>query len=82
MRDEKEGIVVADGQGQGKSPTQLSFPHEIFVNQLGTLYLTDCNNHRVMRWLKGATQVTALVDENRHGKQLNQFHYSMDLSFD
>ncbi len=82
MKDEKEEIVIAGGQGQWTGPTQLSSPHGIIVDQLGTLYVADCNNDRVMCWLKETTQGTALVGENGHGKQLNQFHYSMNLSFD
>ncbi|CAF5031049.1 unnamed protein product, partial [Rotaria socialis] len=45
----KEGIVVAGGQGAGSALTQLSHPNGIVVDTLGTLYVADTWNHRVMR---------------------------------
>ncbi|CAF5019352.1 unnamed protein product, partial [Rotaria sp. Silwood1] len=36
--DATQGIIVAGGQGQGNSLTQLSFPQEVFVGRLGTVY--------------------------------------------
>ncbi|CAF4812991.1 unnamed protein product, partial [Rotaria magnacalcarata] len=46
----KEGIVVAGGQGAGNTLTQVSYPYGLFVDTLGTLYVADSNNDRVMRW--------------------------------
>ena len=82
MKDAKEGIVVAGGQGQGNGLTQLSNPAGIIVDQLGTVYVADFLNHRVMRWLKGATQGSVLVGGNGQGEQPNQFKYLRGLSFD
>ncbi|CAF4908091.1 unnamed protein product, partial [Rotaria magnacalcarata] len=49
----KEGIAVAGGQDQGSALTQLHNPRGIFVDTLGTLYVADWGNHRVMRWTQG-----------------------------
>ncbi|CAF1625855.1 unnamed protein product, partial [Rotaria magnacalcarata] len=49
----KEGIVVAGGQGEGSALTQLWHPYGLFVDTLGTLYVADTRNHRVMRWTQG-----------------------------
>ncbi|CAF4416441.1 unnamed protein product, partial [Rotaria magnacalcarata] len=54
----KEGIVVAEGHGEGSALTQLNHPHGIFVDTLGRLYVADMVNNRVMRWTQGATQGT------------------------
>jgi hypothetical protein len=62
--DAKEGIVVAGGQDPGNNLTQLSYPHAIIVDQLGTLYVADCSNNQVVLWLKGATQGSVLVGGN------------------
>ncbi len=48
----KEGIVVASGRGQGDGLAQLSNPFGVVVDQLGTVYVTDEQNHRIMRWFK------------------------------
>ncbi|CAF1266929.1 unnamed protein product, partial [Rotaria magnacalcarata] len=49
----KEGIVVAGGQRQGNALTQLENPNGLFVDTLGTLYVADYGNHRVMHWTQG-----------------------------
>jgi len=82
MKDAKEGIVVAGGQGQGNGLTQLSSPAGIIVDQLDTVYVADFNNHRVMRWLKGATQGSVLFGGKGSGKEPNQLNLPIDLSFD
>ena len=41
MKGAKEGIVVAGGQGQGNSLTQLSHPQGVIVDDLGNVYVAD-----------------------------------------
>ncbi|CAF3289409.1 unnamed protein product [Rotaria socialis] len=79
----KEGFVVAGGQGQGNALTQLSYPNGIFVDTLGTLYVADSENHRVMRWTQGdKKQGTVIVGGNGVGEGANQFSAPIGLSFD
>ncbi|CAF4717960.1 unnamed protein product, partial [Rotaria socialis] len=79
----KEGIVVAGGQGKGNALTQLHWPNGIFVDTLGTLYVADSNNNRVMRWTQGdKTQGAVIVGGNGQGEGANQFNYPIGLSFD
>ncbi|CAF2053168.1 unnamed protein product, partial [Rotaria magnacalcarata] len=78
----KEGIVVAGGQGGGSALTQLNYPVGIFVDALGTLYVADSRNHRVMRWAQGAKQGTVIVGGNDQGAGANQFNTPIGLSFD
>ncbi|CAF4845509.1 unnamed protein product, partial [Rotaria socialis] len=69
----KEGIVVAGGQGKGNALTQLHWPNGIFVDTLGTLYVADSNNNRVMRWTQGdKTQGAVIVGGNGQGEGANQ----------
>jgi DNA-binding beta-propeller fold protein YncE len=82
MKDAKEGIVVAGDQGQGNGLRQLSNPYGLVIDQLGTVYVVDQGNNRVMRWLKGARQGNIVVGGNGQGGQANQFMYPSDLSFD
>ena len=52
---EKEGVVVAGGQGRGAGLHQLNEPSYICVDGQQTVYVSDTWNHRVMRWDKDAT---------------------------
>ncbi|CAM2721609.1 unnamed protein product [Rotaria socialis] len=62
---EKEGIVVAGGQETRNALTQLSSPNGIFVDTLGTLYVADTLNDRLMRWTQGdKKQGTVVVGGN------------------
>jgi DNA-binding beta-propeller fold protein YncE len=82
MKGSKEGIVVAGGQGPGNGLTQLSNPHGVMVDQLGTVYVADGDNNRIMCWLKGATEGSIVIGGNSGGVQANQFNGPIDLSFD
>jgi DNA-binding beta-propeller fold protein YncE len=82
MKGAKEGIVIAGSQGQGNDLTQLSGPYGIAVDQLGSVYVAEWNNQRVMRWPKGATQGSILVGGNGEGEEANQFNRPCGLSFD
>ncbi|CAF3869512.1 unnamed protein product [Rotaria sp. Silwood1] len=70
----KQGIVVASGQGEGNGLTQLSCPQGVVVDQLGTVYVADLGNNRIMRWPKGATQGSVIVGGNGKRGQLNQLN--------
>ncbi|CAF1220793.1 unnamed protein product [Rotaria magnacalcarata] len=82
MEGAKEGIVVAGDQGEGNGLAQLSYPKGVVVDQLGTVYVADGGNDRIMRWPKGATQGSVIVGGNGEGGQSNQLNGSEGLSFD
>ncbi|CAF1335338.1 unnamed protein product, partial [Rotaria magnacalcarata] len=67
---------------QGSALTQLYYPYGLFVDTLGTLYVADYWNHRVMRWAQGANQGTVIVGGNGGGAGANQFNSAIGLSFD
>jgi hypothetical protein len=52
MKDAKEGMVVAGGQGRGNSLTQLSYLTGVTVDHLGNVYVADPWNHGIMCWSK------------------------------
>ncbi|CAF1016278.1 unnamed protein product [Rotaria sordida] len=70
----KEGVVVAGGQGEGNGLTQLSYPEGVVVDELGTVYVADRVNDRIMRWTKGATQGSVIVGGNGREGQSNQLN--------
>jgi len=82
LKGATEGIVVAGDQGKGNSSRQLFNPLGVVVDQLGSVYVSDYGNDRVMRWLKGAKEGSIVVGGNGQGQQPNQFHAPIDLSFD
>ncbi|CAF4748616.1 unnamed protein product, partial [Rotaria sp. Silwood2] len=59
-----------------------SCPEGVVVDQLGTVYVADGGNDRIMRWPKGATQGSVIVGGNGEGEQSNQLNWSIGLSFD
>ncbi|CAF5087862.1 unnamed protein product [Rotaria sp. Silwood1] len=81
-KDAQEGIVVAGGRGAGNDLTKLSSPRGIFVDQLGTLYVVDRMNDRVMRWRQGETEGEVIAGGNGPGQQANQLKSSEGLSLD
>ena len=60
----------------------MNRPNGLFVDTLGTIYVADSLNHRVMRWPKGAKQGSVIVGGNGYGEGANQFSYPIGLSFD
>ena len=60
----------------------MSNPEGVVVDQLGTVYVADYGNARIMRWPKGATQGSVIVGGNGGGGQSNQLNVPFGLSFD
>jgi len=71
-KDEKQGIVVAGGNGNGDKLNQLNHPVHIFVDREDSIYVLDRNNHRVMKWLKGAKQGIVVAGGQGEGNSLKQ----------
>ena len=82
LKDAKEGIVVAGGNGKGDNLSQLYYPLGVIVDKLGQIYVADQGSSRVVRWCKGAKEGTLVVGGNEEGEQSNQLHNPQGLSFD
>jgi DNA-binding beta-propeller fold protein YncE len=78
----KEGFIVAGGQGEGNSLTQLSSPYGMIVDHLGSVYVADSHNQRIMCWSKGSKEGRVIVGGNGKGQQSNQISFPVGLSFD
>ncbi|CAF1271646.1 unnamed protein product [Adineta steineri] len=72
MRESNEGTVVAGGNGSGNQLNQLNRPTFIFVDEDQSIYVSDENNHRVMKWRKDAKEGTVVAGGNGKGRNLNQ----------
>ncbi|CAF4231569.1 unnamed protein product [Rotaria sordida] len=69
---DKNGTIVAGGNGEGVGLNQLNFPTYIFVDQQQTVYVSDNENHRVMKWNKGVKEGIVVAGGQRKGNALTQ----------
>lgn len=69
-----QGITVAGGNGAGGNANQLNFPYSIFVDTNNTIYITDTQNHRIQKWIDGATEGTTVAGGNGSGSNANQLN--------
>jgi len=74
-----KGTIVAGGNGQGNKLNQLSDPSYIFIDREETVYVSDCGNHRVMKWLKGASEGIVVAGGQGQGNNSNQLNLPMGL---
>ncbi|CAF4897568.1 unnamed protein product, partial [Rotaria socialis] len=69
---EKNGTLVAGGNGQGNEPNQLNSPAHLVVDREQNVYVSDWNNHRVMKWNKGAKEGIVVAGGQGEGNALTQ----------
>ena len=73
--DDQNGTIVAGGHGQGADFDQLNHPSFLFVDAQFTVYVSDSDNHRVMAWMKGASEGMVVAGGNGKGDSLEQLYY-------
>ena len=79
---EKNGIVVAGGNGQGNQLNQLNYPTYLFVDEEQGVYMSDSDNHRVMKWNIGASQGIVVAGGRGKGSAFTQFYCAQGLFVD
>ncbi|CAF3876619.1 unnamed protein product [Adineta steineri] len=79
---EKEGTIVAGGNGQGNYFNQLHCPTYIFVDEDQSVYVSDRYNHRVMKWMKGAKEGIVVAGGNDQGNSLTQLSHPAGVIVD
>ncbi|CAF1401825.1 unnamed protein product [Adineta steineri] len=79
---DNEGIVAAGGNDKGNQLNQLHAPTFIFVDENESVYVSDVNNHRVMKWRKDAKEGTVVAGGNGQGRNLNQLFYPQGIIVD
>ncbi|CAF1037801.1 unnamed protein product [Adineta steineri] len=77
-----KGTVVAGAKGKGDKLNQLDFPAFIFVDEDQSVYISDKDNHRVMKWRKDATEGTVVAGGNGEGRKRNQLSYPRAVAVD
>ncbi|CAF4935675.1 unnamed protein product [Rotaria socialis] len=79
---EKNGTLVAGGNGQGDGLNQLKGPGNLFVDRQQNVYVSDNNNHRVMKWNKGAKEGIVVAGGEGEGNALTQLPYPRGIFVD
>ncbi|CAF2824869.1 unnamed protein product [Rotaria sp. Silwood2] len=79
---DKNGTLVAGGNGKGAGLNQLNFPTYIFVNQQQSVYVSDKENHRVMKWDTDAKEGIVVAGGQGYGDALTQLRYPKGLFVD
>ncbi|CAF3387911.1 unnamed protein product [Rotaria socialis] len=79
---EKNGTLVAGGNGKGHELNQLNFPTYLFVDRQRNVYVSDRNNHRVMKWNKDAKEGIVVAGGQGNGSALTQLYYPQGIFVD
>ncbi|CAF4905793.1 unnamed protein product, partial [Rotaria socialis] len=79
---EKNGTLVAGGNGQGDELNQLKGPGNLFVDRQQNVYVSDNNNHRVMKWNKGAKEGIVVAGGQGRGNALTQLSHPNGIFVD
>ena len=79
---DKNGIVVAGGNGKCNQLNQLNFPTYLFVDEEQAVYVSDWNNHRVVKWNKGTNHGIIVAGGREEGSALTQLSYPEELFVD
>ncbi|CAF1189844.1 unnamed protein product [Rotaria sordida] len=69
---DKNGAIVAGGNGRGTDLNQLNRPTYVFVDQQQTVYVSDHDNDRVMKWNKGAKEGIVVAGGQEEGNALTE----------
>ncbi|CAF3716379.1 unnamed protein product [Rotaria socialis] len=79
---DKNGTLVAGGNGEGNGLNQLNWPTYLFVDRQQTAYVSDSNNNRVMKWNKGAAEGIVVAGGQGRGNALTQLYYPQGIFVD
>ena len=79
---DKNGMVLAGGNGRGNQFNQLNYPTYLFVDEEQAVYVSDSSNHRVMKWNKAANQGIVVAGRQGYGSALTQLSYPQELFVD
>ncbi|CAF4832754.1 unnamed protein product [Rotaria sp. Silwood1] len=76
------GIAQNDQGSLGDGENQFYFPSGVAVDGLGTVYVADSYNNRVMRWPHGATFGTIIAGGRGQGSRSDQLDNPIGILFD
>ena len=76
------GVTVAGDNGEGPASNQLYRPTDIYLSKLdGSLYIVDCYNSRIQKWLLNATDGITVVGDPNGAAGNTSYLLNMPYSF-
>ncbi|CAM2729660.1 unnamed protein product, partial [Rotaria socialis] len=79
---EKNGTLVAGGNGKGVGLNQLNEPRYLVVDRQQNVYVSDNRNHRVVKWNKGAKEGIVAAGGQGAGSALTQLYLPNEIFVD
>ncbi|CAF1088601.1 unnamed protein product [Rotaria magnacalcarata] len=79
---EKNGTLIAGGNGEDDGLNQLKFPTYLFVDRDHSVYVSAHWNHRVIKWVEGAKEGIVVAGGQRLGNALTQLNYPQGIFVD
>lgn len=80
--NDRQGTIVAGGNGQGGRRHQLNHPTYICIGPNDALYISDSCNDRVMKYEQGAEEGEVIAGGHGKGLNLNQLDHPTGLLVD
>ena len=74
--------TLAGGKGRGFNLDQFNYPTGIAYDQDENLYVSDMHNHRIQKWIKGATFGITIAGGNDYGSDANQLNEPGKIAVD
>ncbi|CAF1056683.1 unnamed protein product [Adineta steineri] len=75
-------LVAGQSDKSGDDFDKFDEPSGVYVDEQETIYVADSGNHRIMRWLRDATNGTLIAGGNGRGSSPDQFDLPSDVSLD
>lgn len=75
-------IKTVAGTGEGTEENEFCFPSGITVDGSGNIYIADQFNHRVQKWIPGATKGITVAGVSGQGDGADQLNYPMAVAVD
>ncbi|CAF4943510.1 unnamed protein product, partial [Rotaria socialis] len=79
---EKNGTLVAGGNGEGNGLNELNSPGYLFVDRDHSVYVSHNDNHRVMKWVEGAKEGIVVAGGQGAGSALTQLYFPNGIFVD
>ncbi|CAM4911172.1 unnamed protein product [Rotaria socialis] len=76
--------VIAGSSGNaGTSRSLLQYPHNVYIDVYGNLYVSDCNNHRIQRYPRGSMFADTVAGiTSSAGSSYSQLYYPTSIYVD
>ncbi|CAF4122542.1 unnamed protein product [Rotaria socialis] len=79
---DKDGVIVAGGNGLGNNLNQLNCPNHIFIDNDYSVYVSDYANHRVVQWAKDAKEGIIVAGHRGQGNSPSQLSRPHGITVD